>query len=275
MHIIGIISLLNYFLSFLSNNLIEYLNFNTYESINYDIHLNHNLSDNTVVLYLFSDGVKSDSIKLSEVNLGNDNLTNINNIWWHYTFTECNPCFPAGEYTDQLILKPVNKKLQICLFADYRWYQQITNANLKEKNLKLNSDTISWIKNQYEFYCSLKLDKNFFNGDYVLHLFMYVHNDFDSLIRKGMKKDYKLEYDSVKNIFYNKKEIFNGICTFRTVQYKDGYKRNLNNESILMIQLSNDRRSSYAYFEGSWYSVLGHSFTAMDWLSVCPNGCKE
>lgn len=237
--------------------------------IEYDIRIERSFVNHQVMLNLYSDSIKTDSLTFKNLDLATDRLLNFGNTWWYYIFSENTSCIPTLENKFQIILRPQNKKLSIALFIDYKWTQlkAIDDISLKLDSEALNPSFIN-IKNQYDLYGQIVLDSNFFNGNYWVSEIIFSYLSYDTMERRGLKKKYELKYDESNNVFYNSIVTINDTCVFRLSE-KDLIKRKLNNEKVFMIKFHN-KRSPYAYYEGKWYSFFQNSFYSMELFATCP-----
>lgn len=228
--------------------------------------------NNNATIYLLSDGIQTDSLYLKNIDFSLDSLVNYDDKYWHYMFSECTSCLKVKWIEEsQYIFLPVNKKLHLSMVLKYRTGHegheiQPLNPEVIDTNYKLSS-----IKEKYVGYNEIVLDRNFFNGNQMAQEIFYVYHSIRPNEDTGIVKNYKIEFDKDKLVFFNRKESLTALCQFST---PDGdIKKQLNNQEILFLDFYGD---CMAYYNGKWYSYLNFSFISMEiFKSPCPDGCVK
>ena len=92
----------------------------------YDVQIERDYVNNISNIYLYTNNIKSDSLKFNNVGFDIDSFINYKNIWWHYIFSECTSCVPSLEYKYQIILTPRKGKLHIVFASDFRYSHKVS-----------------------------------------------------------------------------------------------------------------------------------------------------
>ena len=107
----------------------------------YDIIIKRNHLEGTAAIYLYTNNVRTDSLKLKNLGFDFDTLINHNNTWWHYIFSECTTCIPLLESKFQFILFPYNRKLKLAFACDYLWTRKVPPGDLLFNQYKPKIDS--------------------------------------------------------------------------------------------------------------------------------------
>ena len=244
----------------------------------YELKIESDYTNHQTILFLYTDEVKTDSIKINNLDFVLDSIINYKNIFWHYFFSKCNSCQTSLEIKYQIVLTPKNKKLHIALIDTYRHSLQRNPLDSdfisKRSNYSDTTTVFDKIKNQYKDFRQLALDSNFFEKNYLVEETNYSWLSGDSLKELGLKKKYILKFDKSKKIFYTQKQLMNVTCKF-LLENGRIITKHLHNEEVFFLKFY---ENCSAYYRGKWYLYSNkpfsrHLFSEGVIYDICPLGC--
>ncbi len=234
-------------------------------------------------------GFKKDSLVLSHLDFITDSLINHGNNWWEYIVSPCTACDPRVTEQYRFILSEKNKKLQISYFGDYKYLLTLRQYDQwnPEWNERWEPDTskeMGALKEKYGWVDWIRLDSNFFKGNYIINqVFLQnwangsLQND-TKMDKKELKQKYILKFEPVQGIFYTKKEKLNGAYTIRSTVKGLETKKTFKNKVVYAIFTY---PNTWIYMEDSWYFLDFRSllpievlFQKCDKYSKQPELCK-
>jgi hypothetical protein len=240
---------------------------------NYTVEVERDHQSHVAVIYLRTNGVKTDSLLISNFDGKTDSLINFENKWWHYIFSNCTNCTPdVLEDKHQFILMARDQRLHLAFVSVYR---DVKRIRPRSPEIKTDSNEFfNSIRQRYGFYNEIVLNKDFFIGKPIVEEIFYCPTcNYIRLEEDGFKREIPIKFDERRQIFYNEKKILNGKYTFEPVLNRKTENKILKNEEVLLLKFY---WATFAYYRGQWYYFFGKMFRPLDIIySRCAEyGCR-